>query len=162
MIALLRTIATVLALWLAVAATARAQEHSPVIDFSNGDPEMAAAQEKARAALPTFWKAFEHPGPGEEGFALKVAVPVGGNNTEHIWMVDIQRQGGKITGVAGNVPRDATRMRPGERVEIQEDHISDWVFMRAGKIVGNETMRPALKRMPAKEAARLRQMLEEP
>ena len=158
----MRIVATVLALWLGLAAIAQAEDQSPVMDFANGDPEMAAAKAKARATLPEFWQAFDHPGPSEEGFALKLAVPIGPANTEHIWMLDIKREGGKITGVTGNAPRDATWMREGERVEIPEDRISDWMFMRNGKMVGNETMRPALKHMDPEEAAQYRAMYERP
>ncbi len=50
----------------------------------------------------------------------------------------------------------------GERYSFKEADISDWMFMRNGKIVGNETMRPLLKRMPKAEAARYRAMLESP
>jgi uncharacterized protein YegJ (DUF2314 family) len=64
--------------------------------------------------------------------------------------------------VTGNAPEDATWMREGERVEIPEDRISDWMFMRNGKIVGNETMRPALKHMDPEEAAQYRAMYEGP
>lgn len=155
-----KRIAAVLALWVGLLTTAYAQD--PVIDFANGDPDMAAAQEKARATLPTFWKVFEHPGPGEEGFSLKVAFPTRGSNTEYTWMLDIERKDGKITGVAGNIPVDATWMHQGERVEIREDRISDWMFMRTGKMVGNETMRPMLKRMPPEETAQYRAMMEQP
>jgi uncharacterized protein YegJ (DUF2314 family) len=142
--------------------SAKAEEQSPVINFSNGDPEMAAAKAKARATLAKFWSAYGNPGPGEERFALKVAVPVGGDNTEHIWVGDIERKSGRITGVVANVPRDARNLHAGERIEIAEDRISDWMFMRKGKIVGNETMRPALKRMPPDQAAYFRKMMAEP
>ena len=159
----LRTFATALILCVGVASASIAEERSPVVDFANGDPEMAAAQAKARATLAQFWKAYESPRADEEGFVLKVAIPVGGNGgAEHIWFGDIQRHDGKITGVLDNVPRDVTWLRAGQRIEIAEDRISDWMFMRAGKIVGNQTMRPALKRMRPQEAARYRAMLADP
>lgn len=158
----MRIIATVVAFLLALAAITQAEDQTPVIDFANGDPEMAAAQAKARATLPAFWRAFEHPGPGEDGFSLKLAVPTGGNNTEHIWMLDIKREGGKITGVTGNAPRDATWMREGERVDIPEDRISDWMFKRNGKMVGNETMRPMLMHIDPEDAEQYRAMYETP
>jgi uncharacterized protein YegJ (DUF2314 family) len=36
------------------------------------------------------------------------------------------------------------------------------MFMRNGKLVGNETMRPLLKRMPKEQADRYRAMYETP
>jgi hypothetical protein len=48
-----------------------------IVAVPNDDPEMAQAQAKMRATLPDLRKAVEKPGPGEEGFALKVALPYG-------------------------------------------------------------------------------------
>jgi uncharacterized protein YegJ (DUF2314 family) len=50
----------------------------------------------------------------------------------------------------------------GQRIEVPETDISDWMFRRNGEIVGNETMRVLLNYMPAEEAAQYREMLEEP
>jgi uncharacterized protein YegJ (DUF2314 family) len=41
-------------------------------------------------------------------------------------------------------------------------NISDWLYMRDGKMVGNETLRPLLKTMPADEAEKLRSMMASP
>ncbi len=73
------------ALALAAAAPATASAQSNLVLVPDGDPEMATAVTKARASLPTFWKAFEHPGVGEEGFALKVAIK-DGSDVEHFWL----------------------------------------------------------------------------
>ena len=96
------------------------------------------------------------------GFAIKVALAYGRNNTEHIWTKDIERKDGKISAVINNVPRDVKTVRLGERIEVADAQISDWMYMRAGKIVGNFTMRPLLKRMPPQDAARYRTMLADP
>ena len=50
----------------------------------------------------------------------------------------------------------------GQRIEVNERQISDWMYLRAGKIVGNYTMRPLLQRMPPEEVARYRAMLADP
>ena len=159
MIRALRMLAVAAILGAGSSAGVLGETGDPVVRFHSDDAEMAAAQSKARATLAQFWQAHEHPGSDESGFALKVAVPVSRSN---IWMNDIERQDGKITGVVNNVPHDAKWLREGQRVAIREERISDWMFMRAGKIVGNETLRPILKRLPPPEAARLRAMLEEP
>ena len=157
--ALLRLLILSAALVVAAApGDARAQDSS-YIKIPNEDPEMAAAKAKARANLAKFWKAFESPGPDERGFELKVALPYGRNSTEHIWTKDIERRDGKISGVINNVPRDVKTVRLGQRIEIRDEQISDWTFRRGGKIVGNETMRPLLKRMPPPDAERYRGML---
>ena len=42
----------------------------------------------------------------------------------------------------------------GELAEFTEADISDWMFMRNGKIVGGETIRPLLKSMPKADDSR--------
>jgi hypothetical protein len=38
----------------------------------------------------------------------------------------------------------------------------DWLYMRDGKMVGNETLKPLLKKMPAAEVNRLKSIKAEP
>jgi uncharacterized protein YegJ (DUF2314 family) len=53
-------------------------------------------------------------------------------------------------------------VRLGQRIEIGEAQISDWMYIRSGKMVGNHTLQPLLKRMPPQDAARYRAMLADP
>jgi uncharacterized protein YegJ (DUF2314 family) len=160
-LSILAWLALILLLGHFAAPAAHAQDSS-YIKIPNADPAMEAAKAQARATLPQFWQKFAAPGPNEDGFGLKVALPYGNNNTEHIWTRDIERKDGKISGVINNVPRDVKTVRLGQRIEISEGQISDWMYMRDGKIVGNYTMRPLLARMPPADAARYRAMLAEP
>jgi len=50
----------------------------------------------------------------------------------------------------------------GQRIQIDPARISDWMYMRNRKIVGNETMRALLLRMPKRQADAFRTMLETP
>ena len=59
-------------------------------------------------------------------------------------------------------PIFAKGVQRGQRIEVNERQISDWTYLRAGKIVGNYTMRPLLQRMPPEEVARYRAMLADP
>lgn len=127
------------------------------------DPAMTAAKAKARATLSDFWTALDRPGPGEDRFSLKVGIPTHGNNSEHIWVNEIERlPGARYAGRLVNVPREIPGARIRSRVEFGDDQISDWMFMRNGKIVGNETLRPLLARMPPAEADRYRALMEKP
>lgn len=152
-----------LAILLAFAAVAPAlAQDSSYIKVPNEEPEMAEAKARARATLRQFWDTMASPAAGESGFALKVAIPYGANSSEHIWTKDVERKDGKIFGVINNVPRDVKSVRLGQRIEIGEAQISDWMYMRSGKMVGNHTLRPLLKRMPPQDAARYRAMLADP
>lgn len=82
-------------------------DHDPIIQVKTGDAAMEAAITKARATIDTFWKAYEHPGPGEKIFALKVAVPTTDGSQEHIWVTSVSRLNNKFTGVLNNRPEQA-------------------------------------------------------
>jgi uncharacterized protein YegJ (DUF2314 family) len=152
----------VVLLALASAAIAAAQQEPRVIMVPEKDPEMAAAIVQGRATLPRFWQTVDKPQPNEEGFALKVGLPTDSGGSEHIWANRIERKDGKIFGTINNVPKDLSKIRLGQRIEIPEPLISDWMYHRSGKIVGGYTIRVLLKRMPPDEADRLRAMLADP
>jgi len=149
-------------MFLVPAASVAQSRDSSYIKVPNEDPEMALAKTTARESLDKFWERFRNPGPDESGFALKVAVPYGSNSTEHIWTKDIEVKDGRITAVINNVPRDVKTVKLGQRINVDEARISDWMYLRAGKMVGNYTMRPLLKRMRPADAARYRAMLADP
>jgi uncharacterized protein YegJ (DUF2314 family) len=144
-----------------VGATASAQGPGVTMVPEN-DPEMAAAIAKGRATLGQFWQALEKPAPNEQSFALKVALPLGNGRAEHIWANNVERRDGKIFGTINNEPKDLKNVRLGQRIEVSDVLISDWMYMRSGKIVGGYTIRALLKHMPPDRAAHLRAMLADP
>jgi uncharacterized protein YegJ (DUF2314 family) len=96
------------------------------------------------------------------GLRAEGAHPYGANNGEHFWLVEIQRAGGRYSGIINNEPVYAKQVKAGQRYEFGDAEISDWLFMRNGKMVGNETMRPVLKQLPKEEADEYRQIMETP
>ena len=122
---------------------------------------MLAAIAKARGTLPEFWRVLQTPEHGETGFSLKVKV-TDNRGTEHFWVTDVQTQDSKITGTISNDPEVVASVKSGDRIQVPEVDISDWLYMRDGKMVGNETIRPLLKKMPADEAARYKGMMANP
>lgn len=129
-----------------------------VINVERDDPEMLAAIAKARGTLPQFWQAFETMEHGESNFALKVRIDDGGN-TEHFWATDIEKRDGLIWGTINNDPNLVRSVKLGDRIKIPEVDISDWLYMRDGKMVGNETVKPLFKKMPPEEVERVKQMM---
>jgi hypothetical protein len=108
--------ATALAAFAAVvgpAASAVAQDRSPIVDLSPADAEMNAAIAKARATLPAFWASYEAPKPSEDGHSLKVSFPKPRSGNEHIWMAEVKKlPDGRYSGRFANQPRDL----PGKRI----------------------------------------------
>lgn len=144
---------------LEAAAAPRAAMFVSVVAVAAADAEMDAAIARARSGLTAFLDKAEEPAGDERGFALKVALPTRAGTLEHIWTANIQRVGAKFQGQVVNAPIDVEGIKAGSTIEFEELQISDWMFRRGGKIVGNETMRPLLKSMPEAQAARYRAML---
>ena len=142
---------------------AAAEDRSPVVDVPSSDPEMAAAIGKARATLPTFWASYQNPKPSEGGFSLKARFPYGTRNGEHIWMAEVKKlESGRYSGRFANEPVHLPGKHLGDLVEFADADISDWMFMRNGKIVGGETIKPLLKSMSKADAAAMRARMESP
>ena len=142
---------------------AQAEDRSPVIDVRSTNPEMNAAITRACDTLPTFWASYEAPKPSETGHSLKVRFPTPRGDGEHIWMSEVKKlPNGSYSGRFANQPRDLPGKRSGDLVEFRQADISDWMFMRNGKIVGGETIKPLLKSMPKADAAALRARMEQP
>ncbi len=136
-------------------------ESDPTYRIEAGNPEMEAAFAKGRATLSDFWKVLAHPTSGESDFSVKVPLRQNGR-TEYFWIVDPTRGDGVVRGQIGNDPEFVKRVKLGETVEFKESEIVDWMYLRAGKMHGNYTLRPLMKSMDAKERAELEQVLAEP
>jgi uncharacterized protein YegJ (DUF2314 family) len=55
---------------------------------------------------------------------------------------------GRYSGLFANTPRDLPGRREGDLAGFTETSISDWMFLRNGKIVGGEIIHPMLKSHP--------------
>jgi len=147
----------------AATVSVRAEDRSPVIDVRSGDPDMNAAIAQARTTLPKFWASYEAPKPSETDYSLKVRFPYGSNSGEHIWMAEVKKVAdGRYSGRFANAPRHLPGKRAGDLAEFNEADISDWMYLRNGKIVGGETIRPMLKLMTKADADALRARMETP
>ena len=141
--------------------TACSKRDKVVKGVGDDDPEMVAAIAKARSTLPRFWQAFEKRDRGEANFSLKIKI-TDKTRIEHFWLTDIERQDGKVMGTINNAPNIVANVKRGDRLEIPEAKIQDWSYMRGGKMIGNETIKPMLKMMRAGDAAQLRTFFEDP
>ncbi len=147
--------------WLA-ASFAPAKAGSPlVMPLPGNDAEMTAAVARAREGLPQFWERLANPADDERGFAVKLAIS-DGDMTEYFWLVDLKRDGKEISGAIGNEPSAVSIVKLGERVRFSEEEIEDWSYLRGKKMVGNETMRPLLRRMSRSQADELKSLYEKP
>jgi uncharacterized protein YegJ (DUF2314 family) len=132
-------------IWLCASFAAAGAGGPPAIRLPGNDAEMSAA----------------NPAANERGFAVKLAIS-DGDLTEYFWLVDLKRDGHEISGAIGNEPALIGIVKLGERVRFSEEEIADWSYVRGAKMVGNETMRPLLRRMSRSQAEQLESLYETP
>lgn len=137
------------------------RDEEPITEVSANDSEMSAAIAKARSTLPAFYARLKHPGPGETDFSLKVKFTEG-EDTEHIWVSELQGPPGKMTGTINDTPEYVHSLKLGQRVPIPGDKISDWLYILNGKMVGNATLRALFKTMTPDQVKEAKGMLADP
>jgi uncharacterized protein YegJ (DUF2314 family) len=138
-----------------------ASSNDPTTKVDDDDPEMIAAIAKARASLPEFWKKLQNHAGNETDFSLKVRI-TDKNGAEHFWLGNLEHRDGKIYGVIDNNAEIVANVKLGDRIEIPDADISDWLYMRRGKMVGNYTIRALFKKMTPEEVESCKKMLETP
>ena len=132
----------------------------PTYLFSSDDPEMNDAIKGARATLDDFLNLIQTGGFGGSDPSVKVAVPYGADNREHIWMGDFQMAAdGSFEATVANAPVNISGMNLGDRYAFNRDQISDWMYFDNNKIHGAYTLRAMLPRMSAEQAAGFREAL---
>src|SRR5687768_48524 len=100
-----------------------------IYDIDENDPEMVAAIAKARDTLPHFWRVFDKRVQGESDFCLKLKI-TDEKGTEHFWVIDIERRDGKTIGTINNDPQTVGSVALGDRIDIPEADVTDWLYMR--------------------------------
>lgn len=108
--------------------------------IENDDPKMNAAMKKARASIDEFVVAFNKADASTSAFAIKVEFTQG-EDTEHMWVLPGNLDSGKYQGVLNNEPAYITNVKLGDNVKFGKSEISDWMYVRDGKLVGGYTLR---------------------
>ncbi len=124
--------------------------------------EMAAAIKKAQGSVDRFLKEME----AGKGMRFAVKAPIqhleDEEKVEHFWLIDVTYKDGVFEGTIDNKPEIVEHVALGQKWKIAREEISDWMFLRDGKMHGNYTVRPLLKSMNPREAQFIRSILAEP
>ena len=135
------------------------QSPSTLVTSGYDEQEMNAAIAKAREQTDVFLAELAK--PTGSGHAVKVLIQEG-EEGEQIWITPVKFRDGIFEGEIGNEPGHLKTVKLGDKWTAKKDEITDWMYMRNGKIQGNFTLRPLLKNMPPEQAAKARAMLEDP
>lgn len=127
-----------------------AEEQPAALEALTNDTAMNAAIIEAHRTLGTFNQALTSHNPNYDYFALKVLFPTpkGGEN---LWVSDITFNKGTYKGIVNNVPEESKDVNIGDTVIIDNNRISDWMFVEAGKLHGGYTVRLLRNRMTEEE-----------
>ena len=137
-------------LWFACQRQAASESISTV---DQNDQEILRIAQEARAGLPIFFRHLTRPETGESHFSVKypfTAVSDCGVNTEQIWLMDIRFRNGRYYGMPANTPVHAF-INKSEAVHFLADEITDWMFIRDGKIIGGQSIKYLLERIPEEQ-----------
>ncbi len=133
----------------------KAVNQDKTVTVSSEDQEMNAAIARARNEVDDFIKIVQ---AGK--YQVSVKVPIAdGDKVEHFWLKDVTYQDGSFNGIIDNDPEIVTNIAIGRKVNVRKEAISDWLYIQNGKMIGNYTLRVALKKMSEKEAAALRKQV---
>ena len=78
-----------------------------------------------------------------ESFSVKAPIK-DENGTEHFWITDVAFVDGEFEGHVGNDPGIVKNVVLGQKWRIKKTEISDWMYVRAGRIHGGYTIDPLL------------------
>lgn len=115
----------------------------------------------ARARHETGWFLSQMQAGQGSDWSVKAPIEDGGR-VEHFWLTNIAYRDGRFTGLIGNDPGVVSNVSFGDEWSIGAAQISDWMFLRDGRMYGNYTIRPLLKTLPPEKAQQLHAMLAEP
>ncbi|MDR1637476.1 MAG: DUF2314 domain-containing protein [Treponema sp.] len=116
----------------------------------SADQALEEIAREARETLPDFLRRLRSPRPGDGNFRVKYPFPAGEGNgfaREQLWLRDISFEEGSCYGVLSNSPY-YTNLKKKERVSIDIDRISDWMYTRNGFIEGGRSIRYLLEQIP--------------
>jgi uncharacterized protein YegJ (DUF2314 family) len=158
-------------LMLVAAPAAYAQDAAEGVQEAPLTPAQQAAMEKAfgdaveaaRASLPVFWgRLAENPNPAPDDYGLKVVFRNPRGGTEELWLMDIKRDGARVTGRLNYDAETLPNLHRNAIVPIREADIIDWTFKEGRKRYGHFTTRVLAKAHPAEAAKTLAALSDNP
>jgi uncharacterized protein YegJ (DUF2314 family) len=135
-------------------APSKSAEVPATFHIGQDDEELARIAQNARDTLPQFFRHLLRPANGESDFRLKYpfrADPGSGFGMEQLWLSDIEFKDGVYYGLVANTPFYIATMKKGDTVVFSTSEISDWVYIRDGKIEGGLSIKYLLEQIPEHE-----------
>lgn len=133
------------------------EEEPDIYQVEDEDKAMNNAISTARQTLQQFNDALKSGADSLESFSLKVRYDAPDGQGEHIWLNEINVKNGVYTGIVNNVPDIITQVKFGDTVTINNDNISDWMYLVNNKLRGGYTLRVLMDKMSPAEKEKLQE-----
>jgi uncharacterized protein YegJ (DUF2314 family) len=127
--------------------------HPGYLNVADNDKAMDGAVTRAQKSLGFFIAAFKAKKAGDSSFEVKKGF-VDGDKVEHLWIDRLTWDGKNFRGRINNRPLDVKNVQMNETVIVAPRDVSDWMFVKGGKLIGGFTTRVLYKRLSAEDKAR--------
>ena len=126
--------------------------HPGYSQVSDNDKAMDRAVEHAQRSLGFFMAVLQAKKPGDTTFEIKKGF-VDGDKVEHLWISSVTYDGTNFHGKINNRPVDVKNVHLGQRVTVAPREVSDWMFLKNGKLMGGYTTRVLYARLSPEDKA---------
>lgn len=129
------------------------------MEVKNKDKAIDGAVDHAHQTLGFFCAALKAKKPDTRGYEIKTAF-IDGDNVEHIWVNKVSWDGKEFHGRINNKPLGVSNVHLGQEVTVQPKNVSDWMFLKDGKLMGGFTTRVLYSRLSPEEKAQFEKQAE--
>lgn len=127
------------------------EEEPDIYQVGEDDKAMNEAIVTANKTLHLFNAALKSAADSLEAFSLKVRYDAPDGYGEHIWLNEVTLRNNIYTGIVNNVPNVITQVSLGDTVTVNNNNISDWMYLSNNKMRGGHTLRVIMKKMSPEE-----------
>ena len=127
------------------------QVRAETVQTDQGDGEILRIAEDARRTLPIFFRHLTRAGAGDNSFCIKHpfrADDGSGVAMEQLWLTGVHFRNGEYYGILANTPVHIDGMKKGDTVIFDVETVTDWMYIRDGKIAGGLSIRYLLEKIP--------------
>jgi len=135
-------------------------ERSETIQLDQTEIELQRIAENARSTLSSFFRHLANYNrrggtrAQEHSFFVKYNFAADEYNDiemEQVWLTGIHFRNGNFYGRLVNSPHHLSGIKKGDTVIITIDLITDWMYIREGKIIGGYSIKYLLEKIPEEQ-----------
>jgi len=78
---------------------------------------------------------------------------IDGDKVEHLWIKRVTYDGKNFHGEIDNAPNEVSNVHLGEHVTVAPRDVTDWMFLKDGKLIGGYTTRVLYARLSPEDKA---------